>query len=330
MSSMEYSGPERRRPGPTGGARREDHDPARRRPRPLPRRDAQHPRARAGLRDRRRGRRHARRLRRCSVQLSPDIILMDLSLPAPGGIETTQRIKRELPSRRDHRPGRRTRTRTPCSTRSRPARPRSSSRTSARTTSSRSSAGSPRGEYLINDKVFAKPAVASRVLKEFRELADLRPGGRPDLRAALAARGRDPRQHRPGHDQQAGRLRAVDQRADRQEPHEPASCASSPSTTGPRPWSTPCARAGSGCRRTDPPVTARAASAPAPRDRGAGPARGRPPDQGDRRDRAARPAGAQRGVAPREEARPECREAQDRAGRQPGEPGAEQVERSSP
>ena len=27
------------------------------------------------------------------------------------------------------------------------------------------------GEYLINDKVFAKPAVASRVLKEFRELA---------------------------------------------------------------------------------------------------------------------------------------------------------------
>jgi hypothetical protein len=27
------------------------------------------------------------------------------------------------------------------------------------------------GEYLINDKVFSKPAVASRVLKEFRELA---------------------------------------------------------------------------------------------------------------------------------------------------------------
>ena len=27
------------------------------------------------------------------------------------------------------------------------------------------------GEYLINDKVFARPAVASRVLKEFRELA---------------------------------------------------------------------------------------------------------------------------------------------------------------
>ncbi len=27
----------------------------------------------------------------------PDIILLDLSIPAPGGIETTQRIKREVP-----------------------------------------------------------------------------------------------------------------------------------------------------------------------------------------------------------------------------------------
>ena len=42
---------------------------------------------------------------------------------------------------------------------------------SGRTTWSRSSAASSIGEYLINDKVFAKPAVASRVLKEFRELA---------------------------------------------------------------------------------------------------------------------------------------------------------------
>src|SRR4029079_9535929 len=33
-----------------------------------------------------------------SLETSPDIILMDLSIPAPGGIETTQRIKRELPS----------------------------------------------------------------------------------------------------------------------------------------------------------------------------------------------------------------------------------------
>jgi len=30
--------------------------------------------------------------------LSPNIVLMDLSLPQPGGIETTQRIRRELPA----------------------------------------------------------------------------------------------------------------------------------------------------------------------------------------------------------------------------------------
>jgi len=105
-----------------------------------------------------------------SVQLSPDIILMDLSLPPPGGIETTQRIKRELPSagiivlavNEDE---------------------------DALFDAIKAGAAafilkdvSPddlvaiirrvaSGEYLINDKVFAKPAVASRVLKEFRELA---------------------------------------------------------------------------------------------------------------------------------------------------------------
>jgi DNA-binding NarL/FixJ family response regulator len=105
-----------------------------------------------------------------SLETNPDIILMDLSLPAPGGIETTQRIKRELPSTgiivlavsededalfdaikagaaafilKDVGPDdlvtiiRRVAT----------------------------------GEFLINDKVFSKPSVASRVLKEFRELA---------------------------------------------------------------------------------------------------------------------------------------------------------------
>jgi DNA-binding NarL/FixJ family response regulator len=105
-----------------------------------------------------------------AVELSPDIVLLDLSLPAPGGIETTQRIKREVPSAgiialavaededqlfdaikagaaafvlKDVSPEdlitiiRRVRA----------------------------------GEYLINDKVFARPSVASRVLKEFRELA---------------------------------------------------------------------------------------------------------------------------------------------------------------
>jgi DNA-binding NarL/FixJ family response regulator len=105
-----------------------------------------------------------------ALETSPDIVLMDLSLPAPGGIETTQRIKRELPSTaiivlavsededalfdaikagaaafilKDISPEdlvtiiRRVRA----------------------------------GEYLINDKVFSRPSVASRVLKEFRELA---------------------------------------------------------------------------------------------------------------------------------------------------------------
>jgi DNA-binding NarL/FixJ family response regulator len=103
-------------------------------------------------------------------ELNPDIVLLDLSLPPPGGIETTQRIKREVPSigivalavaededqlfeaikagaaafvLKDIDPDdlvtviRRVRA----------------------------------GEYLINDKVFSRPSVAGRVLKEFRELA---------------------------------------------------------------------------------------------------------------------------------------------------------------
>jgi len=105
-----------------------------------------------------------------AAETTPDIILMDLSLPTPGGIEATSRIKRLLPSAgiivlaqiedeeslfdaikagaaafilKDVSPDdlvmivRRVRN----------------------------------GEYLINDKVFSRPAVASRVLKEFRELA---------------------------------------------------------------------------------------------------------------------------------------------------------------
>ena len=105
-----------------------------------------------------------------AIQYSPDIILMDLNLPAPGGIETTQRIKRELQPagiivlavNEDEE---------------------------ALFDAIKAGAAAfilkdvgPEdlvtiirrvfaGEYLINDKVFAKPAVASRVLKEFRELA---------------------------------------------------------------------------------------------------------------------------------------------------------------
>jgi DNA-binding NarL/FixJ family response regulator len=103
-------------------------------------------------------------------QLSPDVILMDASLPSPGGIETTQRVRRELPAtavvvmaaEEDEE---------------------------ALFASIKAGAAafavkdiSPEdlihvvrrvsdGEFLINDKVFSKPAVASRVLKEFRELA---------------------------------------------------------------------------------------------------------------------------------------------------------------
>ena len=105
-----------------------------------------------------------------AVQLSPDIILMDLNLPSPGGIETTQRIKREL-------------------------QPAGiivlAVNEDEEALFDAIKAGAAAfilkevgpddlvtiirrvfaGEYLINVKVFAKPAVASRVLKEFRELA---------------------------------------------------------------------------------------------------------------------------------------------------------------
>ncbi len=105
-----------------------------------------------------------------AIELNPDIVLMDLSLPPPGGIEATQRIKRELPStgiimlavEEDE---------------------------DALFDAIKAGAAAfilkdvgpddlvtiirrvVHGEYLINDKVFARPAVASRVLKEFRELA---------------------------------------------------------------------------------------------------------------------------------------------------------------
>jgi len=105
-----------------------------------------------------------------ALETSPDDVLMDLSLPSPGGIETTSRIKRELPStaiivlavEEDE---------------------------DALFDAIKAGAAAfilkdvgpddlltiirrvVNGEYLINDKVFSKPAVASRVLKEFRELA---------------------------------------------------------------------------------------------------------------------------------------------------------------
>ena len=102
--------------------------------------------------------------------VSPNIVLMDLSLPAPGGLDTTQCIRREFPAiavvvmAQDE------------------------DEESLFASIKAGAAAfiikdiSPedlihvirrvsQGEFLINDKVFSKPAVASRVLKEFRELA---------------------------------------------------------------------------------------------------------------------------------------------------------------
>ncbi len=104
------------------------------------------------------------------TMVSPSIVLMDLSLPAPGGLDTTQRIRREFPAiavvvmAQDE------------------------DEESLFASIKAGAAAfvikdiSPedlihvirrvsQGEFLINDKVFSKPAVASRVLKEFRELA---------------------------------------------------------------------------------------------------------------------------------------------------------------
>jgi DNA-binding NarL/FixJ family response regulator len=103
-------------------------------------------------------------------QLNPDVILMDASLPSPGGIETTQRVRRELPA-------------------TAVVVMAADEDEEALFASIKAGAAafavkdiSPDdlvhvvrrvsdGEFLINDKVFSKPAVASRVLKEFRELA---------------------------------------------------------------------------------------------------------------------------------------------------------------
>ncbi|MEA2536226.1 MAG: hypothetical protein QOF11_460 [Chloroflexota bacterium] len=169
MSAMDYSGPDRRRGGPdrrnveqTKLLLVDDHALFRMGVRGLLEREPDF--VIVGEAD------DSRSAIELALETSPDIILMDLTLPTPGGIETTQRIKRELPSvgiivlaqneeedalfdaikagaaafiLKDVGPD------------------------DLVTIIRRVSAG----EYLINDKVFAKPAVASRVLKEFRELA---------------------------------------------------------------------------------------------------------------------------------------------------------------
>ena len=169
MSAVEYTGPERRRGGPdrrnmeqTKLLLVDDHALFRMGMRGLLEREPDF--LIVGEAD------DSRSAIELALETSPDIILMDLTLPSPGGIETTQRIKRELPSvgiivlaqneeedalfdaikagaaafiLKDVNPD------------------------DLVTIIRRVVAG----EYLINDKVFSKPAVASRVLKEFRELA---------------------------------------------------------------------------------------------------------------------------------------------------------------
>jgi DNA-binding NarL/FixJ family response regulator len=105
-----------------------------------------------------------------SGMTTPSIVLMDLSLPAPGGLETTQRIRREYPATAVI------------------VMAQDEDEESLFASIKAGAAAfvindiSPedlihvirrvsQGEFLINDKVFSKPAVASRVLKEFRELA---------------------------------------------------------------------------------------------------------------------------------------------------------------
>ena len=99
-----------------------------------------------------------------------DIILMDLSLPAPGGNDATQKIKRELPA-----------TGVIVLSTSEDEEDLFAAIRSGAAAFILKDVGPEdlveiirrvaAGEFLINDKVFSKPAVASRVLKEFRELA---------------------------------------------------------------------------------------------------------------------------------------------------------------
>ena len=100
MSAIDYSGPERRRGGPdrrnmeqTKLLLVDDHALFRMGMRGLLEREPDF--LIVGEAD------DSRSAIELALETSPDIILMDLTLPSPGGIETTQRIKREHQSRQE-------------------------------------------------------------------------------------------------------------------------------------------------------------------------------------------------------------------------------------
>jgi DNA-binding NarL/FixJ family response regulator len=121
-----------------------------------------------------------------AVETAPDIVLVDLSLPAPGGLETTRRIKRELPTAGLIVMA-----------------PSDGDDVVLEALKAGAAALVPKeigsddlvaiirrvasGDYPINDRVFTAPAVASRMLDEFRELAAYRQAG-PPIFAPLTAR----------------------------------------------------------------------------------------------------------------------------------------------
>ena len=227
----------------------EDHaDPRRRRSRRVPRRHPQHPREGAGLRDRRRGRGRSERLDR-ALETSRTSCSWTCRCPPRAASRRPSASSARCPPRASSAsPSRRTRT--SCSTRS--ARGRGVHPQGCRTGRPGDDHPSRGRRRVPHQRQGLRPAGGRLARAQGVPRAGrLRPGRGPDLRAALPARGRDPRQHRAGHDEQAGRLRAVDQRADGQEPHE----LDPPQTGRQRPHPSRRlrheARAGSGCPRTD-------------------------------------------------------------------------------
>src|SRR5579862_6179648 len=115
------------------------------------------------------------------VEAAPAVVLIDDSLPAPGGFETVPRIKRELPSaaiivlaETDDADSLFAAIRSGAAALLGPAaRPDELVATIRRVAA---------GAYLINDLVATKPVVAGRVLDEFRRLLVHDPAAAPIFR----------------------------------------------------------------------------------------------------------------------------------------------------